>query len=120
MQAAKIQIVGDGLKLAQSESHPSGTMFSGDFDADKCTLFLASAMGHPRGVSFAGGDPSAPNVSGMRVLILETGDVYWATDSMSLPRGLTEKESELVQAALETQFPGKTIQRVDKLEDISG
>lgn len=118
MPAAKIQIIGDGLKLAQSDSHPSGTMFSGGFDADKRTLFLASAMGHPRGVSLAGGDPSAENVSGLRILIVESGEVYWATDSMSLPRGLTEEESELVQTGLETQFPGRTIHRVDKLGDI--
>ncbi len=116
--AGKVQIVGDGLKVDRSETHPAGIMYSGGYDSDKHTLFLASVVGHPRGVSLAGGDPSADGVAGLRILIVESGCIYWATDSMSLPRGLNKEESENVQTALETHFAGKLITRIEKLEDI--
>jgi hypothetical protein len=118
MNAAKLQIVGEGLKVARSHSHPAGTMFSGGYDSNVNTLFLASVVGHPRGVSLAGGDPSSADVSGLRILIVELEQVYWASDSMSLPRALSQQEFDLVQAALEDHFGQGKVLRVEKLEDI--
>jgi hypothetical protein len=119
MPPATVHVAGDGLRLVAAETHPAGRLFSGGYDSARNALFLASVMGHPRGVSLAGGDPSNENVSGLRLLIAESGMIYWMTDSMSLPRGLSESESESVQAALELHFAGKPVSRVDKLEDIS-
>lgn len=76
-------------------------------------------MGHPRGFSLAGGEPADDRIAGMRILIVASGDVYWATDSMSLPRGLNQEESEAVHAALQTHFADQNIARVEKLEDVS-
>jgi hypothetical protein len=118
MHVADIQIAGNGLRVTEAVSHPAGILFSGGYDADRNTLFLSSVMGHPRGVSVAGGEPSGDHVSGLRILMMDRGVVYWATDSMSLPRGLSESESESVQTALERHFQGKSVRRVEKLEDI--
>lgn len=112
-------IAGDGLRVADAVSHPAGILFSGGYDAERNELYLASVMGHPRGVSLAGGEPSNDCVSGLRVLITEDGRVYWATDSMSLPRGLNEGESKLVHDGLTNHFKEKIVQRIERLEDIS-
>jgi hypothetical protein len=117
MNDIEVIVSGDGLPVSGAVSHPAGLLFSGGYDADCNTLYLSSVMGHPRGVSLAGGEPSNDRVSGMRVLITGPSTVYWATDSMSLPRGLTQAESEAVQTALQRHFPGKTVTRVEKLED---
>jgi hypothetical protein len=119
MKPAKVNIAGEGLRVGDAVSHPAGTLFSGGYDAEKNELYLASVMGHPRGVSLAGGEPSNDCVSGLRVLITEDGNVYWATDSMSLPRGLTESELAQVQDGLANHFRDQLIQRIEKLEDIS-
>ncbi len=118
MKPAKINIAGEGLRVEDAVSHPAGILFSGGYDAEKNELYLASVMGHPRGVSLAGGEPSNDCVSGLRVLITENGNVYWATDSMSLPRGLSEVESKLVQSGLASHFQDQLVQRIEKLEDI--
>ena len=115
---AKITIAGEGLVMGDAVSHPPGFLFSGGYDAEKNELFLASVMGHPRGVATAGGEPSNEHVSGMRILIVDCGDVYWASDSMSLPRVLSKDESEAVQTGLENHYRNKTVRRVEKLEDI--
>ena len=118
MENAKIQIVGEGLRVESTDGHPAGVLYSGGFDSEKSILYAAGVMGHPRGVSLSGGDPSSQFVSGLRIMIVESGDIYWATDSMSLPRGLSEVESDAVQAGLERHFEGKRVLRVEKLEDI--
>jgi hypothetical protein len=118
MQPTQIQIAGDGLRVADAVSHPAGLLFSGGYDAEQNVLYLSSVMGHPRGVSLAGEEAVEDRVAGMRVLVVERGDVYWATDSMSLPRGLNDEQAGQVQAALELYFRGKTIRRVDKFEDV--
>ena len=114
---AAVIISGHGLRVKGAESHPAGVLFSGGYDAKQNAIYLAGVMGHPRGVTRAGGNPSSEYVSGLRVLIVESGDIYWATDSMSLPRGLTELESTIVQSAIEEYFAGKIVRRVEKLED---
>ena len=101
MKTAVIQLAGEGLRLEATDAHPAGLLYSGGYDSKRGVLYAASVMGHPRGVSLAGGDPDDEFVSGLRVMIVESGDVYWATDSMSLPRGLTEEEAkEVVQETL--------------------
>jgi hypothetical protein len=116
MHTAKVQFAGSGLEVADAISHPAGLLFSGGFDTQRNILYLASAMGHPRGVSLAGGEAAEDRVAGMRVLVVASGDVYWATDSMSLPRGLNDDEAGLVQTALELHFRGSQVHRVDKFE----
>jgi hypothetical protein len=118
MEPAKVTIAGVGLKVDDAISHPAGILFSGGYDAVKNELFLSSVMGHPRGVAAAGGDPSNECVSGLRALVIDAGEVYWASDSMSLPRGLNEIESIAVQKGLENHFHGQLVRRVEKLEDI--
>jgi hypothetical protein len=118
VNAATVHLNGAGLSVDATESHPEGMLFSGGYDADTNELFLASVMGHPRGVSLAGGDPSKQTVSGLRVLILRDRQVYWATDSMSLPRGLSEDESLAVQAGLEAHFNPQIVRRAAALEDV--
>jgi hypothetical protein len=118
LEPATLQVAGNGLQVNDAISHPPGILFSGGYDADKNELFLSSVMGHPRAVAAAGGEPSDPNVSGLRVLIVSSGIVYWTTDSMSLPRGLNEVESDSVQKALEIHFHSQSVRRVEKLEDI--
>ena len=68
MGSAKIQIVGDGLKLGAADGHPAGVIYSGGYDSKSSVLYAAGVMGHPRGVSLAGGDPSSDSVSGLRVM----------------------------------------------------
>ncbi len=103
--------------MEATDAHPAGILYSGGYDTKTGVLYAASVMGHPRGVSLAGGDPSSEFVSGLRIIIVESGDIYWATDSMSLPRGLTDEEAREVQAALDKHF-SKPVRRVEKLEDI--
>ncbi len=118
MKPAKVKIAGNGLRVVDAVSHPAGLLFSGGYDAEKNELFLSSVMGHPRGVAGAGGEPSNDSVSGLRVLIIDSGVVYWSTDSMSLPRGLKQNESIAVQKGIENHFQGQLVCRVEKLEDI--
>jgi hypothetical protein len=117
MDTPRVQISGDGLRVDDAVSHPAGLLYSGGYDTVDRVLYLSSVMGHPRGVSLAGGEPAEDRVAGMRVLIIASSDIYWATDSMSLPRGLTEEEADAVQAALQSHFAGQQIRRVEKLED---
>ena len=86
MAPAKVDIVGGGWPVSKSIGHPAGLLYSGGYDAELNTVYLAGVVGHPRGVSLGGGDPSKSCVSGLRVLQLPSGEVYWADDSMSLPR----------------------------------
>ncbi len=118
MSDVKIQLVGDGFPLVASDDHPAGALFSGGYDCVERVLYAASVMGHPRGVSLADGDPNDENVSGLRVLVIAGGDIYWASDSMSLPRGLSDAEASEIQAALEKHFAESAIHRVEKLNDI--
>jgi hypothetical protein len=118
MDMPRVQISGDGLRVEDAVSHPAGLLYSGGYDTVDQALYLSSVMGHPRGVSLAGAEPDETRVAGMRVLIVSNGDVYWATDSMSLPRGLNRVEAKAVQAALEKHFHGKPVRRVEKLEDV--
>jgi hypothetical protein len=111
-------LVGQGLQVDQEVSHPAGVLFSGGYDPEANELFLASVMGHPGGVAAAGGTPSVEQVSGLRVLVVKSGDVYWANDSMSLPRGLNNQEADAVHTGLKAHFVATTVRRVAKLEDI--
>jgi hypothetical protein len=115
---ANVYVSDHGLNVDESESHPAGTLFSGGYDAETNDLYLSGVLGHPRGVSLAGGDPSKPSVSGLRVLIVENGDVYWAADSMSLPRDIHEADAMAVQAGLERHFQNRTVRKANTLEDI--
>jgi hypothetical protein len=116
MESAAVKLAGDGLAVGKSDAHPAGTLFSGGYDAQRNTVYLAGVMGHPRGVNLAGGDPSSEHVAGLRVIIAGAA-IYWATDSMSKPRGLSEAESAAVQTGLEQHFPGQPVRRVEKLQD---
>jgi hypothetical protein len=119
VKPAKVNIAGEGLRVENAVSHPAGTLFSGGYDAEKNELYLSTVIGHPRGVSLAGGEASNECVSGLRVLITDDRNVYWATDSMSLPRGLTASESIQVQDGLANHFRERLVHRIEKLEDIS-
>jgi len=111
-----VKLADDGLAVGESEGHPAGTLFSGGYDAERNTVFLAGVMGHPRGVNLAGGDPSSEHVAGLRVIVVGV-TVYWATDSMSLPRGLSEAEGAAVQEGLEGWFSGQVVRRVERLHE---
>jgi hypothetical protein len=113
-----IRIVGTGWAIVETDNHPAGKLFSGGYDSSTNTIYFGSVIGHPRGVSLAGGDPSQDRVSGMRVLLADDGGVFWATDSMSLPRGVTELEADAIQSGLESHFEGRTVKRVESMGDI--
>jgi hypothetical protein len=118
VQPAKVHVADQGLKVDDTESHPAGTLYSGGYDAQTNDLYLSGVLGHPRGVSLAGGDPSKSSMSGLRVLIFANGDVYWAADSMSLPRNIQDADSIAVHAGLVRQFQNRAVRRVASLADI--
>ena len=118
MEPACVHVPDHGLQVEAADSHPAGTLFSGGYDAESNDLYLSGVLGHPRGVSLAGGDPSKPSLSGLRVLIVDSGDIYWAADSMSLPRDIQQADLMNVQAGLERHFQNHTVRRVNSLEDI--
>jgi hypothetical protein len=115
---AELRIVGPGWVIGETDNHPAGWLFSGGYDSNTNTIYLGSVIGHPRGVSLAGGDPSHESLSGMRVLVTEHGGIFWATDSMSLPRGVSELEAMAIQTGLEAHFSGCTVKRAESLEHI--
>ena len=117
MNSARVEIVGNGLVMAESDTHPAGTLFSGGYDAELNTLFLASVMGHPEGVQAAGGDPSKSEVSGLRVFKALDSKIYWMDDSMSLPRKLTQLEQQAVAAGLRAYFRHE-VEHASKLSDV--
>jgi hypothetical protein len=119
MLPARVQIVGAGWQVTKSQGHPAGTIFSGGYDSQSNTVFAYGEAGHPGGVRLAGGDPTKPGVSGLRIIRLPNGDVYWADDSMSLPRKFEADEVEAVQQGLEAFFEGSRITKVSRLSDIS-
>jgi hypothetical protein len=118
IQPAELRIVGAGWAIGETDNHPAGQLFSDGYDSSTRTIYLGSVIGHPRGVSLAGGDPSQGDVSGMRVLVTDRGSVFWATDSMSLPRGVSELEAKAIQAGLEAHFEGRSVKRAENLEGI--
>jgi hypothetical protein len=118
IKSAGIRIVGTGWVIGETDNHPAGKLFSGGYDSSTNTIYLGSVIGHPRGVSLAGGDPSQSNVSGMRVLVTDRGSVFWATDSMSLPRGVSELEASAIQSGLESHFESCSVKRAERLEDM--
>jgi hypothetical protein len=114
----KVVLKGDGFQVEESLSHPAGVVYSGGYDAELNTLFLASQMGHLGGCAEAGGDPSKTCVSGLRVFLHRSGNVYWADDSMSLPRRLEDADRNSIQRGLEELFGNQMIQNVSRLQDI--
>jgi hypothetical protein len=118
VEPARVHVADHGLNVGEADSHPAGTLFSGGYDAETNDLYLSGVLGHPRGVSLAGGDPSKPSVSGLRVLVVKNNDVYWAADSMSLPRGIEEADAIAVHAGLERHFQNRIVRRVRSLADI--
>jgi len=41
-----VKLSGDGLAVDESEGHPAGTLFSGGYDAERNTVFLAGVSIH--------------------------------------------------------------------------
>jgi hypothetical protein len=119
VETAKVRLADQGLPVDETETHPAGTLYSGGYDAETNELYVAGVLGHPRGVSLAGGDPSKSSVSGLRVLIVTSGDIYWAADSMSLPRDIQEADSIAVHNGLTQYFQNRTVRRVASLANIS-
>jgi hypothetical protein len=119
MLPAHVQIVGEGWQVSKSPGHPAGTIYSGGYDSQANTIFASGEAGHPGGVRVAGGDPTKPEVSGLRIIRLANGEVYWADDSMSLPRKFEAEEVEAVQKGLEAYFEGSRVTKVSRLSDIS-
>jgi hypothetical protein len=89
------------MPVGKSKSHPSGILFSGDYDTNTNELVLASEKRDPRGVA-------------LQVLIVDSGTVYWAGDSIAL----SDEQSAAVQVSLEKFFTGNPVKSVAKLEDI--
>jgi hypothetical protein len=119
MPPARVQIVGEGWRVDKSQGHPAGTIFSGGYDSQSNTVFAAGEAGHPGGVRAAGGDPTRLGVSGLRIIRLPAGDVFWADDSMSLPRKFEPEELEAVQQGLELFFQGSRVTKVARFSEIS-
>ena len=118
LQPAKVVVKGSGLLIEASSNHPSGRLFSGGYDATANELFLSSVMGHPGGMAAAGGDPSSANVSGVRMMIVESGDIFWTDDSMSLPLRLTTDAVSAIQLGLESHFHDRRVRHASNLEEI--
>jgi hypothetical protein len=118
MGPAEVVISGKGFAIDASPSHPAGMVYSGGYDAELNKLFLASSLGHPGGMAAGGGDPSKADVSGVRLFLYSAGDMYWANDSMSLPRKLSEMEINAVQRGLQNRFPDRLIHQLERLEGI--
>lgn len=82
MEPADVVLIGDGFQLEDSASNPKRAVYSGGYDAELNKVYLASVVGHPGGMAAAGGEPSKECVSGLRALLIESGEIYWASDSM--------------------------------------
>lgn len=118
MKPPKMVLAGEGMALDESPSHPSGFVYSGGYDAEVNCLYLSSVLGHPEGIAAAGGDPSKRSVSGIRVFLSGSGDIYWTNDSMSIPRMLDDMERSAIQLGLERLYVGRKVVEVDRLQDI--
>jgi hypothetical protein len=90
----------------------------GGYDPDANTLYLGGGVGHPRGVAAAGGDPTKPNVVGITVFERDDGTVFWANDSLSLPRRLSPEEAAAVQQGLEQTYPGSAVRQLQRIADV--
>jgi hypothetical protein len=77
MGIATIRLIGEGLRVKATDGHPAGILYSGGYDSENSVLYAASVLGHPRGVGLAGGDPSRQSISGLRIMIVESGRIYW-------------------------------------------
>ena len=120
MEPAKIQISGEGWAVDRTRSHPEGIIFSGGYDAETNIVHLAGVAGHPQGMKRGGGDASKESASGLRLFLGSDETVYWADDSFSLPRRLSEEERAAVQHGFEGRFTNRSVLHVERLEDILG
>ena len=111
---ANVKIVGDGLRVIETIKNPGGTLYFGGYDIDANSLLLGSA-GHAHGMSLAGGDPSRVNVAGVSLFLRSDGEVFWANDSISLPRKLTAEQIDEVQSSLERLFPKNQVRNLNTI-----
>lgn len=100
------------VRIAPGAGYPSqtlgGTTYTGGYDPNANVIFLGDA-GHPQGVFAAGGNPSAPGLAG--ITVVDNGQsLLWNNASPSLNAILTADQRAAVQAALQSAFPGRTIQ----------
>lgn len=116
---ALVKRTGQVTRIAATATKPNGSLQAGGYDPATNTLHLGSGgAGHPRGVAATGGDPSAPGVAGVTVFEHEDGRIYWANDSFSLPRQLTQAEAAAVQGGLEQAYPGCSVTQVVRIGDV--
>lgn len=118
MAPATVTIAGAGWAVPQTSLHPAGALRGGGYDPDSNTVYLSGAAGHPRGVAAAGGDPTKPNLAGLTVFERADGKVFWANDSLSLPRGLTPEEAQAVQQGLEQAYSGREVRCLRRIADV--
>ena len=116
---AIVKTTGESLVIPASAEKPSGKLQAGGYDAASHTLHLGhAAKGHPRNVSATGGDTGSPGLAGITVFICDDGRVFWANDSLSLPRCLTPEEALTVQRAIEREYPNRPVVRLVRIGDV--
>ena len=81
-------------------------------------MHLGAGFGHPGGVAASGGDPSKSTVAGVSLFERDDGVVFWANDSVSLPRRLSPAEVQSIQWGLEIHYGERPVVQLTRVADV--
>jgi hypothetical protein len=112
----RVVFAADGLYVSPIAGRPGGWLRQGAFDPRNSILYLGGP-GHANGCAAAGADPIIDWI-GISVFVRLDGCVYWANDSMSLPRILSDDDALLIQQGLASVFAPQLVGRLDRIGDV--
>ena len=89
----------------------------GAYDTKAGTIGLGKG-GHFDGAAEAGMTGIRPETHRGLTMFQREGEVFWANDSLSLSKAVTQSEATTIQKALEAQFKGQTVKQVQQIGDV--
>jgi len=104
------------VKLGGAFESRGGLLRMGAYDTETGTLGLGKG-GHFDGASEAGMSGISPATHRGITMFEKDGKVFWANDSMSLNKAVTEAEANAIQKSLEIQFGNQTVIRLRQIGD---
>jgi hypothetical protein len=87
------------------------------YDTKTGTIGLGKG-GHFDGAAEAGMAGIRPETHRGLTMFQREDEVFWANDSLSLSKAVTQSEAAAIQKALEAQFKGQTVKQVQQIGDV--
>lgn len=108
-----------GVMVGESWTTGGGRMRFDAYDPATGKIALGKS-GHFDGAGEAGMTGVSPKTHKGISVFEKDGKLYWANDSMSLPKAVTTREATQIQKALQSHFEGTDVSRVNSISDVWG